>query len=337
MRTDEKMEAVLTAEQIKPLIRGAVAFSSADGALTPHRFTEAQEQAYAAYSESLHKKTFASAGMRLQFRTDSRRISLQADLRQASSRPFAGFDVYANGALVKSELFPLTGEVTSVTLRAELPERPYPSCVTVYLPWSASTALRTLTLDGTSFLEPTERGRVMLCFGDSITQGYDCRNPSFSYVNRLADALGVEVIDKGIGAEIFFPELSALADDVDPEIITVAYGTNDWSRSTKAAFDRDAKAFYGNLSRTYPKARIFAISPVWRQNMDAEDKSVGPFSYVHEYLSEVARGLPNVIPINGLSLVPHERRFFPGDGLHPSDEGFRHYANNLYAEMKKYL
>jgi lysophospholipase L1-like esterase len=186
-------------------------------------------------------------------------------------------------------------------------------------------------------VEPVKRPVSMISFGDSITHGYDCSNPSFSYASRLADAFCAEAVNKGIGGEMFYPTLASLKDDLDPDIITVAYGTNDWSHSTKVAFDRDAKAFYEILSKNYPKAKIFAITPLWRHNMDSTEKDVGPFSYVHDYLAKVTAELPNVTLINGLELVPHEWRCFPGDGLHPNDEGFRHYANNLYAAIKKYL
>ena len=49
---------------------------------------------------------------------------------------------------------------------------------------------------------------------------------------RLADALGAEEVNKAIGGECFFPELAATKEDFQPEYITVAYGTNDWSRKS---------------------------------------------------------------------------------------------------------
>ena len=186
-------------------------------------------------------------------------------------------------------------------------------------------------------IEPVKRSLSMIAFGDSITQGYVCSNPSFAYTVLVSDALQAELINKGIGGEIFFPALASSKDEADPDIVTVAYGTNDFSSSTKEVFERDSKSFYESLSVAYPQARIFAISPLWRQDMDRTDRNVGLFSYVYDYLLRATADLPNVTLINGLDLVPHEWRCFPKDGLHPNDEGFRHYANNLYAEIKKYL
>ncbi|MBQ9132052.1 MAG: SGNH/GDSL hydrolase family protein [Clostridia bacterium] len=327
----------LTFEQIKSITQGAVRFAEVDGGLMPCRFTEAQERAYEGYSADFYKKTFASAGIRLEMLTDSKSISMEVELTPASSRSYACFDIYANGALLKNCRCSVNGDRTKATVCSELPESKKPLEVTVYFPWSASTVIGSVTLEDGASVEPIKRPLTMINFGDSITHGYDCTNPSFSYASRLTDALHAEAVNKGIGGEIFYPTLASLKDDLDPDIITVAYGTNDWSHSTKVAFDRDAKEFYEILSKNYPKAKIFAISPLWRHNMDSTEKDVGPFSYVYDYLAKVTADLPNVTLINGLELVPHEWRCFPGDGLHPNDEGFRHYANNLYAEIKKYL
>ena len=68
----------------------------------------------------------------------------------------------------------------------------------------------------------------ILCFGDSISQGYDALYPSNQYTPQLAKLLDAEEYNKAIGGEIFRPELALARDDFEPEYITVAYGTNDW-------------------------------------------------------------------------------------------------------------
>ena len=327
----------LTFEQIKSVTRGAACFLEQDGTLMPCRFTEAQAKAYQEIHTGFYHKVFASAGICLSFLTNSRFISLKAGLTPASSCSCVGFDVYANGALLKACSDTVTEPHTEATVFAELPGGEMPIEVTVYFPWSVSTAIRSVTLEDGALVIPVKRPLSMISFGDSITHGYVCSNPSFSYTSRVADALQAELINKGIGGEVFFPALASLKDVVEPDVITVAYGTNDFSSSTRETFERDSKAFYENLTAIYPKARIFAISPIWRQDLERTDRQVGLFSHVYDYLSQIAAGLPNVTVINGLELVPHEWRCFPKDGLHPNDEGARHYANNLYAEIKKYL
>ena len=209
--------------------------------------------------------------------------------------------------------------------------------VTVYFPWSVQANIASLTLDDGSSFEPVKRKYKMLCFGDSITQGYIAQNPSFTYASRLSDLLDADSVNKGIGGEIFFSTLAELRDDIEPDIITVAYGTNDWSHTEKDKFDESCKLFYEALSKNYPSAKIFALSPTWRGNYTQKDKPMGDFFYVSKRIREVAESLPNVIFIDCFDFVPHEAAYFVEDLLHPNDAGFNNYAAELYAAIKKYL
>ena len=131
--------------------------------------------------------------------------------------------------------------------------------------------------------------------------------------------------------------LAELRDDVDPDYITVAYGTNDWSKNKKDVFDRDSRLFYENLSQAYPRAKIFAMSPVWRINCETRITDVGEFTYVARTLSEIASALPNVTFIDCIDFIPHDKDLYVQDVLHPNDGGFYHYAMNLAAEIKRHI
>ena len=122
----------------------------------------------------------------------------------------------------------------------------------------------------------------MIQFGDSITHGYDAKEPAASYASIVADALDAYSINKGIGGEIFFPDLATLPDGIQPDIITVAYGTNDWARGNLEKFERDSRAFYENLRATYPEAKIFALAPIWRENYEKADRAYD-FSHTAEH------------------------------------------------------
>ena len=324
----------LSFEQIKGLLRGAVRIKESDTELCPLRFTEAQQEAYRTYSNDFYTKSFSSAGVRLEFETDSRTFSMEGYCSSGSSRKFFGFDVYVNGSLVAHSLFKRDEGVTPFSFDADLGEAKSKK-VTVYFPWSAQTVIKSVSLDDGASFEGTHRPLKMIAFGDSITHGYDALNPSFSYVSRLADALCADHINKGIGGEDFFPTLAELRDDYEPDIITVAYGTNDWSKKDKETFDTNSRLFYEKLSKNYPDAKIFALAPVWRGNYNTKPSKVGPFSYVAEALEKIAADLDNVTFIDCFEFIPHDEANYIADVLHPNDEGFRHYANNLYAEIKK--
>ena len=318
---------------ISTAVRGAVQVYEEGGKLCFCRFTKEQMEAYRGYSDDFHMKAHASAGIRLEFSTDSKRLCLFGECRLASSRHFAGFDIYANGALVCHKLVRLVDGYARYELSTELPTDGEKQVI-IYFPWSAAANIESLTLDDGASFTPTKRPHKMICFGDSITHGYDAINPSFSYANRLADALCADHINKGIGGEVFFPTLAELKDDITPDIITVAYGTNDWSKNTLSVFDRNSALFYEKLSKSYPEAKIFALSPIWRINCETRMTEVGDFRYVAEKLQEIALTLKNVTFIDCFDFVPHSESCFIADVLHPNDAGFYHYATNLYAKIK---
>ncbi len=305
--------------------------------ITPHRFTKAQEEAYIPTDNILYSKTKSSAGVRLSFETNTSFLKLTVECGYIHTRNFAGFDVYVNGNLHTHLLEPLSmdKDIYIYTITSKFGNTDTKN-VTVYLPFTARTSVLSVDVDDNAFITPLKKDKKMLCFGDSITHGFNAYNPSFSYVSRLTDLLGTDTINKGIGGDRFYPPLSAAKDDITPDIITVAYGTNDWHLSTPEEFDLNSQKFLSNLSENYPTAKIFALTPIWRGDRD-NPKLIRNFDYIGERIIEVAASLPNVISLNGYDFVPHDPAFFLPDMLHPNDFGFFHYAANLYAEMKKHL
>lgn len=326
----------LTFDEIKSVLLGAVRTEEKDGKLYIYRFTEKQEKAYEEYNNDFFMKSFASSSMRLEFMTDSKSLSFSADLKRASSRTFYAFDVYVNGALkLSADGGYYEDPYGKIDFNVELGEGE--KRVAIYLPWSAATAITALCLDDGASITPVKKKLTLLAFGDSITQGYIAMCPSFTYANRLADALDAEIINKGIGGEVFFPTLAELRDDIEPDIITVAYGTNDWSKTEREAFDKNSKLFYEALAKNYPNAKIFALAPIWRPNYNTRVTKMGEFTHMHDRFCEIAANIPQMTVIDCFDFVPKEKTSFAPDYLHPNDRGFFHYANNLYAEIKKHI
>ena len=320
-------------DQIIPAISGCAKIFEKNERLYLHRFTDAQMEAYRSYSADFYKKTMATAGVRLQFVTSSEQLTMTGETVSASSRKFFAFDVYVNGALVFHTLEGTDDTPTPYTLSVNLGKSEAKQ-VCVYFPWSAQTNIASLELDDGASFEPYAKAYKMICFGDSITHGYDARNPSFSYASRLADMMRADYINKGIGGEIFFPSLAALKDPIEPDYITVAYGTNDWSKSQKDVFERDAALFYAALSRNYPNTKIFALAPVWRKSY-TDKKPIGAFSNVAKTLERIAADLPNVTFVDCFDFIPHEEQYYAPDVLHPNDAGFLLYATEVYKAITR--
>lgn len=329
----------LQASQIRAITRGAARIEEIDGAMHFYRFTEAQEDYYKnqTYNSGFYGKTFSTAGIRLEFVTNSRSLSLKFEARQTPStitRKYFFVSVFCNG----EKLGLIGSDTTTDGIFSDsytLPEGENTICI--YLPWGVIALLHDLSLDDGATLTPVTQKCKLLQLGDSITHGYDVREPQNSYASIVADTFSAEARNKAIGGEVFQPILATLRDnDFDPDYITVAYGTNDWAHSTKEVLARDCTAFYHNLVATYPKAKIFAITPIWRGSADTPSEA-GPFSIVAEIIRKAVADLPNVTVIEGYDLVPQDPACFSPDLLHPVDLGFAHYGRNLVAELKKHI
>ena len=279
----------LTLDQIKAAAHGAVRILQEEAGISFFRFTEEQEALYSARNPNFYSRTFCTAGVKLRFRTNSPRLILDGEMRKVqSSRTYYSLDVLADGKPVGSvdnfsnhELPDdyTQGDYPYGSFRKEFTLGSGEKTVTIVFPWSANLCLRSVTLDDKSTFLPVRASRTYLSFGDSITQGYDALRPSNRYAARLAEALDAEEFCKAIGGEIFFPELAQLADPMQPDYITVAYGTNDWSQSERDVFLKNSRAFYEALCRSYPNAKIFALAPIWRKDR-TENKPFGIFEQV---------------------------------------------------------
>lgn len=321
---------ILGYEEIKSIVNGAVNIGYNDGRFEFHRLTETQENRYAD-KEAFFAKARASANVRFAFNTNSKTLSFDYRTYAGSSREFAYFDLYINGALTRHfgmEGFEMTSGHTVLSLGEGEKQ------VELYLPWSRRVDISNFELDYGAELAAVKRHKTMLCFGDSITQGFDNLYPSLSYVSRLARMLGADEINKGIGGDKF--RVDILEDEgLSPDIITVAYGTNDWMKISKEDFVQGAKEFYKRASELYPNSHIFAISPIWR--VDEHKNEDFALAEVYGAIVESCRGLENIYPINAYPFVPHTKEFFKDMRVHPSDLGSASYAEGLYSEIIKHL
>ena len=205
--------------------------------------------------------------------------------------------------------------------------------VTVYFPCLTRIDLSELDFHSAKTVRPVEKKRKMLCYGDSITQGYDARHHSLTYPNRLADAFETEMFNKAIGGDRFNPALAAaLHSSVRPDLITVAYGTNDWSHSSRENFASRATAFYEALAARHPGVPIYAFLPLWRKDHDRET-AVGRFEDAGEIIRQACAPYPQIRVEDGWNLIPHQESCFSPDGLHPNDSGFRFMASNLLTRL----
>lgn len=336
---------ILTKEEIMSAARGAVRCEERDGAVRLFRFTEEEENIYKSKLDLHYRKTFATAAIRLVFKTDSKELFLDLRVDSARTRSYFSCDVVKDGETVgyidNFSGVTLPKHYTGVTLpfgefseRFELGEGK--KTVSIYLPWSVTADIASLELDDGASFEPEREEKILISYGDSITQGYDAKRPKNRYAAILADALGAEEICKGIGGECFFPPLAKASPSHRADYISVAYGTNDWSNVTRETFMEKCRDFYASLSKGYPDAKIFAITPIWRKDLNEKTK-FGEFSDVEACIRECVSSLDNVFVVSGRDLVPENEDLYADGRLHPDDCGFDFYAKKLIEKIKKLI
>lgn len=328
-------------DKIAAITFGAAYVDVNDGFFCFHRFTKEQEELYKSRSADFYKKSFATSGIRLIFETDSEKLLLKGSVSSGSSRTYYAADIFVNDAFLDSvnnfDGIPLPKSYTGVKLSLEPFEKQFnlgkgQKKVSIYLPWSVNMRISELALDDGATVTPVKPLKTLVAFGDSITHGYDALHPSNKYATRLAEHLQAQEYNKGIGAEIFWPELAKAKEDFTPDYISVAYGTNDWSKCRGEEFEHNCKEFLTTLCSNYPTAQVFVISPIWRGDYTAS-KPYGAFENIEKFIRSVVDGIDNAKLISGFDLITHSEDFFADLRLHPNDEGFLQYANGLKEQL----
>ena len=321
----------LSLEQLKSIARGVDRLEETEDGVQLFRMTAAQKQYYLGYNNiEKANKTDSTAGVRLAFYTNSQSLKFSAKFTEGSSRAYAYFDVYENGAMIAHG-----GSDKENDAEMEVKLLAGESLVEIYFPWSKGVILTSFELDDGATVKPYARSKKLVAYGDSITHGYDAIYPSLSYVNRLGNLLDADVYNRGIGGDTFSPELARRDDVKDPDFVTVAYGTNDWSMCTMEKFETNCRAFFKIMHERYPNARIIAIAPIWRGDSERETAMARPISDVYKLFCEYTKDYDHFTVVDGWNLIPHLSAFFHDQILHPNDQGFSLYAENLYKEIMK--
>ena len=325
-------------ELLKKLLKGAVSVQNEDEWLCLYRFTEKQSNYYFEKTpDTLYLKTRTSAGVKLDFVTDADKISFDFRVRTTCGRTFYSFDLYVDGVFCDELYIMNLISKSSGTVSFSLPEGAHR--ITIYFPNLMRTDVKNVILDGESFAEPVPSKMKILCLGDSITQGYDAYHSSLSYVNRISEALDAEILNQAIGAEVFDEKILDEELPFDPDLITIAYGTNDWAvLESKEQFLTGAENFFKKIKNIYPDKKIVYISPIWRGDYQrpfgTQDTAVGGFEESVKALQMLAKE-NGLFVVDGIPLTPHHSDFFADQFLHPNDLGFGFYAENLLKALKK--
>lgn len=313
---------ILTLEQIKKIAVGAVNVWSEDDGFHFAKCTDKQIAAWYAIRETLGERSEATTGVRLDFHTDSTRFAFEI---KTGDR----YEIYIDNIL-KYTYGPgnLEYSIQSITLDGNEHR------ITLYFPSHSVGVISNVELDDGAVLEPHKFDCRILFIGDSITQGWNTRWDSLSFAYGVSRFFNAESIIQGIGGSVFHETTFDEDLQFEPDIVCVAYGTNDWGfNETKEELRKHASLYLNALTKKYNNKKIFGISPIWRADTE-QDKPMGSFEDCCDIVKDEIRK-HGMILIEGEYMVPHLTDFYDDGFLHPNDVGFGIYTANLIAEMMK--
>lgn len=315
----------LTYEQIQSLAFGFDHATEEENGLFFHRFSEKAEKLWGEIRGDFTDGAIEAAGIRLDFCTDSEYFAM------LPSAPLQ-FDILVDGIICQSTT-PMTYDGQWGWLRFALPEGEHR--VTVLFPYAQNCCIRKAELSDGASARPYTYDRKILFYGDSITHGAGAFSTYSSYACRLSRLLNADWHNQAIGGTFFAPKSYQEDLDFDPDIILIAYGTNDWGFfSGPDRMELRSRQYLDKVIARYPGKKIFGITPLWRSN-NREIRRVGTFDTARA-IAKQAHLEHGITIIEGYDLLPNQTEFFT-DGLHPNNMGHACMADAIYDKIKEHL
>lgn len=316
----------LSLDQIKSITAGALDVWVEDGIFRFSRFTSKQVEGLYNLEAVFKERAEYTSGVRLDFYTNSKIFAFTA---KTSSQ----YEIYIDNVL--THVYFKEDFEDKVDVKIELDGKEHR--ITLYLPSHTMGTLQSVEIEDGASLVPHKFDCKILFIGDSITQGWVSKWDSLSYTNNVSRFFNAQSINQGIGGSYFHETIFDEDIQYEPDIILVAYGTNDWGHGHKSIESgrEHCKKHLDMLVSRYGNKKIFGITPIWRGDADRMTE-MGDFDSCVSYVKEeiINHGM---ILIEGSSIMPPIPDFYADKFLHPDSNGFCLYALNLIAQMQKYL
>ena len=317
---------------IKDITKGAYNIYSENDTVFFERFTKKQQTAYD-IKDGLKARAACASGIYFDFETDSSYVKIDCNFLKRA-RNFGYFDLYIDNVFTETVGKDTAGNEETVVFN--IPDNGRTKHrITIYLPHLLEIGIVNFEVDKNATVKPVKKeDKLLLCLGDSITQGMDAKLPSSAYPVQIARELKMELLNQSVGGYVY--DSKSLDKDLyaNPNMIIVAYGTNDWNIcNDKVSFRNNVDDYFNTLTAIYDPKIINVITPIWRYDIcESKAVSFGELSGTIEK-NALKYGITNVI--NGMNLLPHNLKFYAGDtNIHPSDFGFMHYTKNLLKNLE---
>ena len=207
----------------------------------------------------------------------------------------------------------------------------------VYLPEGMRPTLLSITpVAGT--IGPAPAQPRWLVYGDSVAEGWVASGPAGAWPAVAARALGLDVVNCGYAGSARGEIASAeQLSRVPADVITVAHGTNCWTRipHSAAMMAAGTDAFLTVLRQGHPSTPIVVVSPVIRPDAEGTANRLGAtLADLRDAIETVATTRGDVELVRGLPIL--DAGALP-DGIHPGDDGHRVLAGAVAPAVARAL
>jgi len=306
-------------------------------------FARMNEIAAEKVSVGVKNRGARSAGVRIRFKTDSKRLGIRADLSTTfhagslTSISALGFDIYSGNKFIKS-VFPDDPAVKpSVVYEQVVSLEGDMSDITVYLPYNAAVNSLFFALDNDATILPADGYKDILpivFYGSSITHGMCVSRPGITFTAKIGRNLNMDYRNLGFSGVARGEE--AMADylaSLKKSVIVCEYDHNEPSAEE---LSKRHLPFYKRIRETDKDTPILFISRP--DEGDAEEARKRMEIVEATYKHALENGDKNVYFIDGLTLFPDEIRYdCTVDTVHPNDLGAHMIAEELSKKLKEIL
>lgn len=312
---------MLTLDEIRSVAFGALSVTQESDGFHFARFTQRQREVFGAENQRHFARCGFTTGCRLEFHTDSHAMIFETGAAGTYEILLDGLQTHFLQADGKRRYpIPLPGGDTRVT---------------VLLPWGSAGVVSFIILDDGSYIRPHVFDRKILFLGDSITAGSAAKIRSLTFPYVLSQHLRADFLSWAVGGSHFSADT---LEDVgyDPDIVVVAYGTNDYT-FFKSPEDQEAACaeYLGRVKELFGGKQVFCISPIWRAD-GIVTRGAGSFEACRRRIVRQIE-LHGFHHIDGMALHPRAPEFFGDGNLHPNEYGYSVYARKLIEAMDPLL
>lgn len=293
-------------------------------------------------SDGVADRAARSAGVRLRFKTNSKRLGLKVNFKKALQFPAQsavstkGFDVYTNGEYLVS-VIPQNNSDLSYEQLVELGSNSEKDIV-MYFPYNAVIDVMQIGLDKNAVIKESEDYPISLpivFYGSSITQGFCVSRPGNVFSAMVSRKLNADYINLGFSGVCRgeLPMAEYLA-SLKKSVLVCGYDHNE---QCAADLEKRHLSFYKKFREMDKETPIlFVSSPnsickgeIMYERMKIVEKT---------YKYALENGDNNVYFIDGQTLYPDEIRFdCSADAIHPNDLGSYMIAEKICKQLRKIL